>query len=1162
MLDVANTFGNFDLQMYNKIADRLNESDASIGRADSELKTKILYHYADPIIAISHAKELIKDKIRYDIAGANTHLALTPVGFIHSQEAKWEKEDYRQAFLTGRLPLHGLGDPPGDTIAGDMAKLGKIPPGMPGSNAGNPVNLGNVPPVSAPILYSGGPAVRTNATTLPPLPTAPPLSPPPVGVGCDEPIWQTHHDKDGGVIGNPHTPSYPYKTFFDVNGIWGPPREFWYIPADWILDGKGDPAPPDKCKPGTGNQPGPPTPKPPPGDEPPPEDGGGDGPEPPIGTSPTPPPAGPPAGGSPTPPPGGTTPPGGSPPILTPGPVTPITPSPTPYPEPPPLLPIEPGPPSTPTPPGPPPMGGGGGGGSPTPTPVTPTPTPDPPFPPPWSPSPTPAPPTPIPTPEPPFPPPWSPTPTPEPEPEPPPGGGSSPEPKHCSGDDRWDPCWREIGGKQGSDREIYVSPGWVGRVSEARGQYESLGNTDPDPSQPQISVSGGVELPGVCDTNYQYNLIGNGELFAELDKNIDKIGKQAWESMYKADTAASVASALVLGPITHVMSIAAKYLNSFYKTALELINTGTGCIDSTVRSEAFLGWVNLFLMGGGRKLRNIVIQRNDFNCPTGSPSPGEAASGWLSNTIDLCTFEAYVRASDVKFDQYLPIATGGRLKFSALELQALKMRDGIVRSDFGTRIREIGGLDTELLAELDTLSQQLPGPSDIIRFMVRDADDEAGIVQKFKLDQGFTEKYQSQLQQWGKNQGLPEKVAKYHWRAHWTIPSPTQLYNIWHRLRGRKDVNANDLMGDIKTALEQQDILPYWIDRLLEVAYSPLTRTDAKRAFNEGSLDQDGLRAAFVENGYSDADADSLVKFAKIERKDHMRHLPPIKLYADSIIGDQDLERLVRDLGYEGDSLDDMKKVANQEYENVTSRRRVESVIAAYKTYKIQYDDAVSLLTGYLRDVAPATKLLDEVRSLRNSKSKHIAMGQLCTMLDQGVITGSQYVQEAKDGGWSNEDATRYLNVCTNKIETRKAKAQLAEDAKLERLQKAQQKAQQQAEKAQSGEENALAKQLSALEKGRQARNVKLENAASKLAALGAIDAAQATGEVLGAWRSLWQTGGLSQDEAASLVLYVANNWGKYGDSDYGTVVGKLAGSAARDAWTLYPLGFVPEQP
>ena len=1144
LANVAGIFGKIDQHYYDHLLNELARVDSILGNFESYLKTRIVSSYTQPVATLAKARSMVQDRIRYALATAQGFIAQTPIGLIHSQEDKYKKEDYYNAFITQRLPLHGVGDPPGETVDMVQAQLGPVTPSPSQFLSVNPLDAPTPTPtpvyIPTPVQNVPGSQNPCNVTrvrdhTPPPCP------------GCAIPRMNTHVNNAGQTVVDQSAVDFSSYLWTDGNGLWGTAGAVWFVPTDWRQTADGPypqkPAPTcvqtdvDLIPPSPGsipNAPGynggaSPSPDPTPtpvdpssaGTD---DSGGSDGGAGTGGSG-----SGP---GSPGGPPGPGTGTGGSSDGTSGGtgngsgkpdfgwdPSKPI---------------VDPG---------------NGGGRGLTDLPLIPGQTTppagwngDPNAPwidgvPPWSqPGPTPTP-SPTPTPDKPY------TPT-EPTPTDPGTPGIGTSVLICDGRDRWHSCWREIGGKQGSDREVYVSSGWEGRTDDAKGDWKPIEFKDDVQLGNFVVVNDQLVLPGVCDIGWQYSLIGNLDLLQEMLDTSNAGFADQWKAISSEDTAANRLKTKILGPFGFIVNGTMAWLKRMQDAAIQKLKAGDNCVDNAVSTESALGWMGMWTRGGHRKIKDIITQRNDFNCPTGIPSIGDAVVAYLSGTIDECMLEAYIKANNVKYDLMKPVVEAGRWKFSALELQALKMRDGFDRGSLPSRLREIGVMDDSVAVELETLSNQLPGPADLIRFMTRDAAD-AGIVNRFGLDDEFDDKWAGKLIEWAKNQGLTEEVAKYHWRSHWTIPSPTQLYDMYHKLRLKDDGAAfPDLLEDIKTAMAQQDILPFWQDRLLETAFLPMTRTDAKRAYNEGQIQEYDLNMVFVKNGYNDEDAGRLVDFAKTERREYIRGRTPVSLYAQCVIGMDEMKEQMQTLGFQGESMDIVTEVAGVERSNFRRKKIATDVVAGYKTYKLTYDDAMKVLADNGLDDDNGVLALNDARSVRDTKSKHLSMSQLCTMLDQNTINAGQYLQEAKDAGWSDEDAGRYLTTCSNKVEARKAKQQLAEKAKAEKAAKALQAESDKLDKEAAQQAKIVQSQLEKIERAREQRDKLIAKATADYAAKGGIDVATATGQMVAAYNQLTIQMGVPAEEAAAFLSYIAANWGKYGDETIGSVAAKIAGA------------------
>lgn len=251
-------------------------------------------------------------------------------------------------------------------------------------------------------------------------------------------------------------------------------------------------------------------------------------------------------------------------------------------------------------------------------------------------------------------------------------------------------------------------------------------------------------------------------------------------------------------------------------------------------------------------------------NCRQRFLDPDKAIAAYLANVMsegDLDTHFAVNGICRASVQQYKMAA---RSKPVPLQLAMMRRRKMIDSRTYAAKMREIGYLETSTSEQLFNLTEQIPTLTDITRLMVRDADDES-LVARLGLDDYFEQKYGRQLKEWSEAQGVPEKFARYYWRAHWNIPSPGQLFTFYHRLRNKPEFGgAAKVLDDIKAALIQQDILPYWHQHYLATSFHPIGRIDIRRAYNIGAMKDDELAPAYMQLGYSDETAETLAKFTR----------------------------------------------------------------------------------------------------------------------------------------------------------------------------------------------------------------------------------------------------------------------------------------------------------
>lgn len=146
-------------------------------------------------------------------------------------------------------------------------------------------------------------------------------------------------------------------------------------------------------------------------------------------------------------------------------------------------------------------------------------------------------------------------------------------------------------------------------------------------------------------------------------------------------------------------------------------------------------------------------------------------------------------------------------------------------------------------------LAYQIPPVADIITMAVREAftpDIAARFGQYQDLPPEFVD--------WVGKKGLSREWAERYWAAHWSLPSVQQGFEMLHRgIIGTKDINM---------LMRALDIMPYWRNKLIEMAYRPLTRVDVRRMYALGVLDVSGINKAYRDIGYNEYNADLMTNF------------------------------------------------------------------------------------------------------------------------------------------------------------------------------------------------------------------------------------------------------------------------------------------------------------
>ena len=186
------------------------------------------------------------------------------------------------------------------------------------------------------------------------------------------------------------------------------------------------------------------------------------------------------------------------------------------------------------------------------------------------------------------------------------------------------------------------------------------------------------------------------------------------------------------------------------------------------------------------------------------------------------------------------------------------------------------------------------PPVADIITMAVREVFTPA-IAARF----GQYEDFPPELEEWGIKKGLSKEWSERYWAAHWALPSTTQGFEMLHR--GVID------QSELNMLLRAQDVMPYWRDKLTQIAYRPLTRVDVRRMYREGVLDEAGVYEAYLDHGYSEDNAQKMTEFTirqTLSAQAKFTSTNVIAAFTKRMINRSEARSLLADLGIQGDNI------------------------------------------------------------------------------------------------------------------------------------------------------------------------------------------------------------------------------------------------------------------
>ena len=425
----------------------------------------------------------------------------------------------------------------------------------------------------------------------------------------------------------------------------------------------------------------------------------------------------------------------------------------------------------------------------------------------------------------------------------------------------------------------------------------------------------------------------------------------------------------------------------------------------------------------------------------------------WITDRIDDGTWECLTRAQgNLPYWQQL-VAEMFVGRPNAEEILRLFMRGYLTEEQFRKRMDDVGWSVGQYQDDLRRLAIQLPQQPDLLRFMVRDVAD-PNVVQKYNYDFEFKDKFTGILRTWAQSQGIPEEIFLYYWRAHWQIPSNTELrvmlsrnrpdrpevtdwqeaYNRWAEGPRTDPEPAKPpvtTLEDVKTALQVNDLAPGWVDPFVNTLYRPITNSDAIRAYILGSFDEDDLYHVFRDNEYSDRNAKILVEYWKSQATQRVANQSGVltqraisKLYKDGAIDRITADNLLKPLMPSQQQRTDLLNRLDTQLDAENKQDRIKMIRQKYMRAGIDDDTlGIELLNA---GVEPTNipRLVQKYQFERNNKSKDATVAMLCKWHTRGIIDATEYYRRLRILGYSDIDARRIVSVCEQDDAIRRAKA------------------------------------------------------------------------------------------------------------------------------------------
>jgi len=338
--------------------------------------------------------------------------------------------------------------------------------------------------------------------------------------------------------------------------------------------------------------------------------------------------------------------------------------------------------------------------------------------------------------------------------------------------------------------------------------------------------------------------------------------------------------------------------------------------------------------------------------------------------------------------------------KPASQDIVAYQLRKDPNLSTLDMELRKIG-IHPNYAQIYKELAYQIPPVADIITMAVREAFT-PDIAAKF----GQYQDYPAELEQWGVKKGLSKEWTQRYWAAHWALPSPQQGFEMLHR--GVIDYTELDML------LRAQDVMPFWRDKLIQIAYRRLTRVDIRRMYKQGVLSESDVLESYLEHGYNEENAARMTEFTIKQTLATLSKFTSgdiIKAYSDRMIDRGTAIGLLGDIGVRAEDANYI--VSTAEYKRLWAFTN-DQIAGIRNLYKKRMYDENDTRDKLARLNLPADQINVLMQQWHYEKVEELdatwTTAQTLKFLKRKLITPDRARRELYLNGYDDEHINLYL--------------------------------------------------------------------------------------------------------------------------------------------------------
>lgn len=300
-----------------------------------------------------------------------------------------------------------------------------------------------------------------------------------------------------------------------------------------------------------------------------------------------------------------------------------------------------------------------------------------------------------------------------------------------------------------------------------------------------------------------------------------------------------------------------------------------------------------------------------------------------------------------------------------------------------------------------------LPPIQDLIVMAVREVFS-PDVTARFRQFEDFPEVFAEEAAK----QGLSKEWALRYWAAHWALPSPMQGFEMYHRRIIERP--------DLELLLRSLDVMPFWRDALIQLAYNPYTRVDIRRMHQLGVLSDQEVLESHLDLGYSPDKAQKLTEFvlrlnAHAPGEDdaelgRLTRATVLGFYEDGILLRDRAGALLQGLGITPEAATLYLDSVDNDQQRKERKAQTDIIVAQATAGVITFAQAQGRLASLGLETGEIQKALLQLERAEQSRNKIPSLADGQKFLRLGLINGAQFFDLLLRLGYSNAWASIYL--------------------------------------------------------------------------------------------------------------------------------------------------------